>query len=43
MLFENTWAARLRDAISDAQGKVVIIDRIPQRVVEQALAAEIQA
>ena len=43
MLFENTWATRMRDAIVDAQGKVVLIDRIPQAVIEQALAAEVQA
>ena len=42
MLFENTWATRLRDAIVDAQGKVVLIDRIPHGVIEQALAAEVQ-
>jgi uncharacterized membrane protein len=39
MLFEDTWATRLRDAIIDAQGKVVLIDRIPRGVIEQALAA----
>jgi hypothetical protein len=43
MLFEDTWATRLRDAIIDAQGKVVLIDRIPQGVIEQALAAGVQA
>jgi uncharacterized membrane protein len=43
MLFENTWATRLRDAIAGAQGKVVLIDRIPQGVIEQALAAGVQA
>lgn len=43
MLFEDTWATRLRDAIIDAQGKVVLIDRIPQGVIEQALAAGAQA
>ena len=43
MLFENTWATRLRDAIVDAQGKVVLIDRIPHGVIEQALAAGVQA
>jgi len=42
MLFENTWATRLRDAIVDAQGKVVLIDRIPHGVIEQGLAAEVQ-
>jgi uncharacterized membrane protein len=43
MLFEDTWAVRLRDAITAAQGKVVLIDHIPQMVIEQALAAEAQA
>jgi len=43
MLFEDTWATRLRDAIVEAQGKVVLIDRIPQVVIEQALAAGAQA
>jgi len=43
MLFEDTWATRLRDAIIDAQGRVVLIDRIPQGVIEQALAAGVQA
>lgn len=43
MLFEDTWATRLRDAITAAQGKVVMIDHIPQMVIEQALAAEAQA
>jgi uncharacterized membrane protein len=39
-LFENTWATRVRDAISDAQGKVVLLNRIPQAVIDQALAAQ---
>ena len=43
MLFEDTWATRLRDAIIDEQGKVVLLDRIPQGVIEQALAAAVQA
>ena len=43
MLFENTWATRMRDAINNVKGKVVLIDRIPQGVIEQALAAEVQA
>ncbi len=42
MLFEDTWATRLRDAIVDLQGKVVLLDRIPQKVIEQALAAGVQ-
>ncbi len=43
LLFEDTWATRLLDAIIDVQGKVVLIDRIPQMVIEQALAAGVQA
>jgi Family of unknown function (DUF6325) len=43
MLFEDTWATRLSKAIIDTQGKVVLIDRIPQGVIEQALAAGLQA
>jgi uncharacterized membrane protein len=43
MLFEDTWATRLRDAIVDVQGKMVLFDRIPEAVIEQALAAEVQA
>ena len=43
MLFENTWGTRLQNAIVDTQGKVVLIDRIPQGVIEQALAAAGQA
>jgi len=43
MLFEDTWATRLRDAVIDVQGKMVLLDRIPEAVIEQALAAEVQA
>ena len=42
MLFEDTWATRLHDAILKAQGKLVLNDRIPHGVIEQALAAEVQ-
>ncbi len=42
MLFENTWATRLHDAIAEAQGEVVLIDRIPHGVIELAEAAEVQ-
>ena len=42
MLFEDTWATRMRDAIVGVQGKVVSIDRIPQVVIDQALAAGAQ-
>ena len=42
MLFEDTWAIRLQNAILNAQGKLILSDRIPHSVVEQALAASVQ-
>lgn len=42
MLFEDTWATRLHDAILKAQGKLVLNDRVPHSVIEQALAASVQ-
>jgi hypothetical protein len=43
MLFEDTWATRLHDAILAAQGELVLNDRVPHGVIEQALAASVQA
>jgi len=39
MLFENVWATRFRDAIVNANGQVMLSERIPHRVIE-ALSAE---
>jgi hypothetical protein len=39
MLFENVWATRFRDAIVNANGQVILSERIPHRVIE-ALATE---
>jgi hypothetical protein len=39
MLFENVWATRFRDAIVNANGQVILNERIPHRVIE-ALGAE---
>lgn len=38
MLFENTWAARFAEAVRNAQGEVVVNERIPRVVVEELLA-----
>lgn len=38
LLFENTWATRIRDAIVNTQGKVILNERIPQAVIEQVMA-----
>ena len=40
MLFENTWATTFRDAVLTAGGQLVLSDRIPSRVVDEALAAQ---
>jgi hypothetical protein len=39
LVFEHTWATRLRDAIVNAEGELVFSERIPRDVVEQAVAA----
>ena len=40
MLFENTWASRFVEAVRNANGKVVVNERIPRAVMEQVLAAQ---
>jgi len=42
MLFENTWATRFADAVSNANGQVVVNERIPRQVID-ALVAEMAA
>jgi Family of unknown function (DUF6325) len=39
VVFEHSWAARLQQAIRDADGRLVAMERIPVDVVEQAAAA----
>jgi hypothetical protein len=46
MLFENVWATRFRDAVLNANGKLVLSERIPKEVVDRLIAqgeAEIAA
>jgi hypothetical protein len=38
MLFENTWATRFAQAMRDAQGEVLLNERIPHLVIEEVLA-----
>ena len=40
MLFENTWATRFRDAILDAEGEIIINERIPKAVVDELLGGD---
>ena len=42
MLFEDTWAIRMQKAILSMQGKLLLSDRIPNSVIEQALAGSAQ-
>lgn len=42
LLFENTWATRFVDAVSNARGEVVVNERIPRAVVQE-LTAELSA
>jgi uncharacterized membrane protein len=39
LLFENVWATRFRDAIVNANGQVVMLERIPRSVVEEVETA----
>lgn len=43
MLFENTWATRFRDAIVNANGQVILNERIPRQVIETLVAEQLQA
>ena len=38
MLFENAWATRFRDALVNANGQLVLSERIPKMVIDQLLA-----
>jgi uncharacterized membrane protein len=42
MLFENTWATRFVDAVSNARGEVILNERIPRAVVQE-LTAELSS
>jgi hypothetical protein len=39
LLFENTWASRFAEAVRNANGEVVLNERIPRAMVEAALAS----
>jgi hypothetical protein len=38
LLFENTWAKKVADAMAAASGQVVLFERIPRAVVEELVA-----
>jgi len=37
MLFENRWAVKFKEAVLNANGRLVMFERIPHEVVEEAL------
>jgi len=40
LLFENTWAAEVTQAMRNAEGELLFMERIPAAIVEKALAAQ---
>jgi len=40
MLFENTWATAFRDAVLNANGQLLLSERIPQSVVEAVMTVK---
>jgi uncharacterized membrane protein len=38
MLFENAWATKFVDAVANANGQVILNERIPRAIVEAAIA-----
>ena len=43
LLFENTWAKTFVDAVSRANGEVVLNERIPRATVDELIAARTEA
>ena len=43
LLFENTWAKTFVDAVSRANGEVLLNERIPRAAVEELIAARAEA
>jgi hypothetical protein len=39
MLFENTWATRFRDAVVNANGELILSERIPKAAIDELVAA----
>ena len=38
MLFENTWAAKFAEALRNANGELVLNERIPRQVIDELIA-----
>jgi len=40
MLFENAWAARFATALANANGQLILNERIPRAVIDELIAAQ---
>lgn len=40
LLFENTWATQFRDAVFDAKGEILLLERIPKAVIDEMIAEQ---
>jgi len=38
LLFENTWATRFADALRNANGELIMIERVPRAVIDELIA-----
>jgi hypothetical protein len=38
LLFEHTWARKVADAIENANGRVLLVERIPRQIVQELIA-----
>jgi hypothetical protein len=43
LLFENTWATRFAEAVSNANGEVIVNARIPRDVIEELVSESMSA
>ena len=42
MLFENIWATKFRDAVLNAEGQLLLNERIPSSVIDQIMSTQTQ-
>jgi hypothetical protein len=38
MLFENVWATRFADALRNADGQLILNERVPRAVIDELIA-----
>jgi Family of unknown function (DUF6325) len=40
LLFENTWATEFRDAVLNANGEILVLERIPKAAIDELIAEQ---